>query len=302
MTATSPTSIADFFLFNQLLVAARLLLSLGRKFKEIAMSVNKIGIEWTNSTWNPFVGCRRISPGCMHCYAERMSSRQAAMQSRNPSDGKRRYYLKVIQHNHWNGEVRFVPEVLSEPLTWTDPRMIFVNSMSDTFHENVLIDDIRSVFDIIAETHWHTFQMLTKRSDRLLELSAQLIWPDNLWMGVSVETAPYVKRIDDLRKTGAKVKFISIEPLLGPISNLDLSGIDWVIVGGESGPGHRPMLIEWVREIRDQCAAQGVAFFFKQWGHISNNPVPSDPTAKENGGTAKGGCLLDGQEYKEFPA
>ena len=209
------------------------------------------GIEWTEATWNPVTGCTKVSPGCKHCYAERMSRRLKAM-------GQPKYA---------NGfELTVHPECLDQPLEWKKPRMIFVNSMSDLFHKDVPFSFIQDVFRVMRQAAQHTFQVLTKRSRRLLELNPRLDWPDNVWMGVSVENQDYKFRIDHLRKTAAHVKFLSLEPLLGPLPDLDLHSIDWVIVGGESGPGARPMDEAWVIDIRDQCQAHDVPFFFKQWG------------------------------------
>ncbi|MCH7493994.1 phage Gp37/Gp68 family protein [bacterium] len=210
-------------------------------------------IEWTEATWNPVTGCTKVSTGCRICYAERLSKRLQAMGSPNYKDG-----FKLTIHDHMVGL----------PLTWKTPKVVFVNSMSDLFHVGVPIAFIRRVFDVMEEANWHTFQVLTKRSGRLAKIAHKLKWPPNVWMGVSVETAKYVHRIDDLRRTPAKVKFLSLEPLLGPLPNLDLTGIDWAIVGGESGPGARPMEEEWVLEIKDQCQAAKVQFFFKQWGGV----------------------------------
>ncbi len=208
-------------------------------------------IEWTNSTWNPLTGCTKISPGCRNCYAERMAVRLRAMGQRNYANG-----FRLTLHEH----------ALSLPLRWRKAQSIFVNSMSDLFHRDVPAQFIARVFEVMAQAHWHRFQVLTKRSSRLLELGPGLPWPSNIWMGVSVESREYEFRIDHLRNTGATVKFLSIEPLLGPLGYLDLTGIDWVIVGGESGPGARSMQSEWVVDIRDQCKGAHVPFFFKQWG------------------------------------
>ncbi len=208
-------------------------------------------IEWTESTWNPLTGCTKISPGCKNCYAERMSRRLRLMG----------------QHNYRNGfELTLHEHAIETPLRWKTPQRIFVNSMSDLFHKKVPEAFIRRVFDTMERANWHQFQVLTKRADRLEDLSPRLPWAPNIWQGVSVENADYTFRIDHLRRTGAAVKFLSIEPLLGPIPDLDLTGIDWVIVGGESGPGCRPMAIEWVAEIRTACEAAGVPLFFKQTG------------------------------------
>jgi protein gp37 len=208
-------------------------------------------IEWTGSTWNPVTGCTKISPGCMHCYAERMAKRLQAMG----------------QKNYINGfELALHPHALELPLSWKKPQTIFVNSMSDLFLDKVPTDFIKQVFDVMNQAHWHTFQVLTKRSERLSELSPELSWAKNIWMGVSVESSDYTFRVDHLRSTGAHVKFLSIEPLLGPLPVLALTGIDWVIVGGESGPGARPVEEEWVVEIKEHCLRAKVPFFFKQWG------------------------------------
>jgi protein gp37 len=213
--------------------------------------MSKSAIEWTESTWNPLTGCTKISPGCKHCYAERMAIRLQAMGQRNYRNG-----FELTLHEH----------MLGLPLKWKSPQLIFVNSMSDLFQDGVPIEFIWRVFDTMRAAHWHLFQVLTKRSERLLELSPLIQWPDNVWMGVSVESEKYSFRIDHLRQTAAKVKFLSLEPLLGPLPKLKLKGIDWVIVGGESGPGARPMHENWVLEIRDACLDGAVPLFFKQWG------------------------------------
>ena len=203
-------------------------------------------IEWTESTWNPLTGCTKISPGCKHCYAERMARRLQAMGQPNYANG-----FKLTLHE----------QALNVPLTWKKPQMIFVNSMSDLFHRDVPAEFIQQVFSVMRRASWHTFQVLTKRSERLLELSRQIDWPANVWMGVSVETQDYVFRIDHLRQAGAHTRFLSLEPLLGPLPHLDLRGIHWVIVGGESGPGARPLRQEWLLQIRDQCQIARVPFF-----------------------------------------
>ncbi len=232
----------------------------------------RTSIEWTEATWNPLTGCNKISPGCKHCYAERMALRLQAM-----GLDKYRNGFRLTLH----------PEALDEPLRWKTPRIIFVNSMSDLFHHDVPVSFIQDVFTVMAKAHWHTFQVLTKRSSRLRALDALLSWPPNVWMGVSVENERYVDRIDDLRATGAAIKFLSCEPLLGPLPDLNLDGIDWVIVGGESGPGARPMDVHWVRHIRDQCLAAGVPFFFKQWGGTNKK---------------RAGRMLDGRLWNEMPS
>jgi protein gp37 len=211
----------------------------------------KSNIEWTEATWNPVTGCTKISPGCKHCYAERMSFRLQAMGQRNYANG-----FELTLHER----------MLEKPLSWKKPQLIFVNSMSDLFHDEVPVDFILKVFDVMQRASWHQFQVLTKRSQRLLELNSQIDWPDNVWMGVSVESQDYTFRIDHLRETDAVTKFLSLEPLLGPLSGLNLDGINWVIVGGESGPGARPMLEDWASQIRDQCNVASVPLFVKQMG------------------------------------
>ena len=234
------------------------------------MSTNS-NIEWTESTWNPLTGCTKISPGCKHCYAERMALRLQAMGQPNYANG-----FRLTLHEH----------VLSAPLTWKKPQMIFVNSMSDLFHRDIPVDFIQQVFAVMRQAHWHTFQVLTKRSERLMELDGEIDWPDNVWMGVSVERHEYIMRIDHLRQTHAPVKFLSLEPLLGPLPALDLARIDWVILGGESGPGARPLDPIWVTKVRDQCLAVGVPFFFKQWGGARKK---------------RAGRVLDGQTWDGMP-
>ena len=209
------------------------------------------GIEWTDATWNPVTGCTKISPGCKNCYAERLSVRLQAMGNPRYQDG-----FRVTLH----------PDLLTLPLRWRQPKRIFVNSMSDLFHEAISEDFISQIFEVMARADWHVFQVLTKRTERLASLAPRLPWAPNIWQGVSVETARYTSRIDHLRTVPAAVRFLSIEPLLGPIPNLLLDDIDWVIVGGESGPGRRPMAAAWARDIRDQCVRARVPFFFKQWG------------------------------------
>lgn len=210
-------------------------------------------IEWTEATWNPVTGCSKVSAGCRHCYAERMAARLQAMGQKNYRNG-----FLVTCH----------PQMLELPKRWKKPRLIFVNSMGDLFHEQVPLAFVQQCFAVMRETPQHTYQLLTKRSRRLAEVAGDLVWPANLWMGVTVESQAEVKRIIDLRRVSAAVRFLSIEPLLGPIKKLDLSGINWVIVGGESGPKARPIKEEWVVAIRDQCLQDGVAFFFKQWGGV----------------------------------
>lgn len=210
-------------------------------------------IEWTETTWNPVTGCDKVSPGCKHCYAERMAGRLQAMGAAKYRDGF---------------QVRVHPHELEAPLRWRRPRVVFVNSMSDLFHDSVPDAVIINVFQTMAMATQHTFQVLTKRSERLASLAGSLPWPPNVWMGVSVESPRYFDRIAHLQGVPAAVRFLSLEPLLAPLPGLPLGGIGWVIVGGESGPGARPMEVAWVREIRDRCQEQGVAFFFKQWGGV----------------------------------
>ncbi|MEH1958177.1 DUF5131 family protein [Nostoc sp.] len=230
------------------------------------MSSTHTGIEWTDKTWNPTTGCNKISPGCLHCYAEALTKR--------------------FPNNFKNGfDLTLHPERLAEPLKWRTPSRIFVNSMSDLFHEDVPLDFIKKVFKVIHETPWHIYQILTKRPERLLELASELEFRENIWLGVSVENQNYVHRVNFLRQVPATVRFLSCEPLLGEL-NLELTDIHWVIVGGESGQKHRPLKTEWVKDIHDQCQAAEVAFFFKQIG----------------GRTSKtGGRLLDGQIWDEMP-
>jgi protein gp37 len=228
-------------------------------------------IEWTESTWNPLTGCTKISPGCKFCYAERMAKRLQGMGQPRYANG-----FKLTLHE----------DVLELPLSWKKPQLIFVNSMSDMFHENVPAWFIQKTFDVMRRASWHQFQVLTKRSDCLLKMAPSINWPNNVWMGVSVERHEYVFRIDDLRETGAAVKFVSLEPLLGPLPKLNLHGIDWVIVGGESGPGARPMEKDWVLEIQTLCRKAQVPFFFKQWGGSNKK---------------KAGRLLQGRTWDELP-
>ncbi|MFY9561203.1 MAG: phage Gp37/Gp68 family protein [Terriglobales bacterium] len=234
-------------------------------------------IEWTDATWNPVRGCTKISPGCKHCYAETFAER----------------FRGVKGHPYEQGfDLRLVPEKLTEPFAWRSPKLVFVNSMSDLFQPGVPDEYVRAVSQVMATANWHTYQVLTKRSERLRDLlTANLQFAarqDNIWWGVSVEDRKYgLPRIDHLRQSPARVRFLSIEPLLEDLGEIDLSGITWVIVGGESGPGARPMRREWVISIRKQCRMQGVPFFFKQWGGVRK---------------VKNGRLLDGRTYDEYPA
>lgn len=228
-------------------------------------------IEWTDATWNPVTGCTKVSAGCKFCYAERMAKR-----------------LKLMgQANYANGfKLTLQPHMLDVPLKWKSPRRIFVNSMSDLFHKDVPVAYIQQVFSVMRRAHWHQFQILTKRPERLSELSSSLDWSPNVWMGTSVEDQRVISRIEKLRQCEAQLKFLSIEPLIGPITDLNFDGIHWVIVGGESGAGARPIKAEWVRTIRDACIVQGVPFFFKQWGGVQKS---------------KFGRELDGRTWDEFP-
>ncbi|GAA5534643.1 phage Gp37/Gp68 family protein [Deinococcus aluminii] len=230
------------------------------------MASSSTAIEWTDKTWNPTTGCNKVSPGCKHCYAETLTKRFK---------------------NHFENGFQFTihPDRLDQPKRWRKPSRIFVNSMSDLFHEEMPLDFLQQVFAVMNETPQHIFQVLTKRHERMLELAGELLWTDNIWLGVSVENQKYTHRVDFLRRTPAHVKFLSCEPLLGPL-DLDLHGIDWVITGGESGRGHRPIEVDWVRSIRDQCLQSDVAFFHKQWGGL--NPK-------------SGGRELDGVTWDQFP-
>jgi protein gp37 len=229
-------------------------------------------IEWTETTWNPVTGCSKISDGCRNCYAERLAKRLHAMGNPRYKNG-----FKVTLHH----------DLLESPLKWKNQRLIFVNSMSDLFHEKVPLSFIASVFDVMSKADWHVFQVLTKRSRRLVELAEKLPWPQNVWVGVTVESQKYTSRISDLSKVPASVRFISIEPMLSSISRLALRNIDWAVVGGESGPGCREMRAEWVRSVRAQCHAAQVPFFFKQWGGVRKKST---------------GRLLDGQTWDGMPA
>lgn len=228
-------------------------------------------IEWTDSTWNPVTGCTKISAGCKHCYALRMAKRLQAMGQPNYRNG-----FDLTMHDH----------MVDLPKRWKKPKRIFVNSMSDLFHADVPLEFILRVFKTMREADWHQYQVLTKRADRLEELDPELPWADQIWMGTSVENDKVKWRIDCLRNTKAAVKFLSLEPLIGALKNLDLTGIDWVIVGGESGAGARPMNPAWARDLRDQCLEQGVPFFFKQWGGVQKG---------------KHGRVLDGRTWDEYP-
>lgn len=244
-------------------------------------------IEWTELTWNPVTGCNKVSPGCKFCYAEVMSKRLKAMGLEKYKDGF---------------EIRIHANALNIPFTWKNPKVVFVNSMSDLFHPDVPLEFIKAVFGVMNNTPQHIYQVLTKRSERLLELSNQLKWSNNIWMGVSVENEEYSYRIDDLSKTNAKTKFLSIEPLIAPVETLNLDKIDWVIVGGESGHKARPIKRDWINYIKSKCESNSVAFFFKQWGKAKFNTNQNDPTIEsDHPQHAKGGCQLDGNIYRQMP-
>lgn len=235
--------------------------------------MNKTKIQWTEMTWNPITGCTKISDGCLNCYAARMAKRLKAM-------GNPRYINEFAVTVH--------KDLLEVPLDIKQPKMIFVNSMSDLFHKDVPDDIIIKVFETMNKAHWHTFQVLTKRPERVLAMdqAGLLKWSSNIWMGTTVENDKYVDRIDKLRETKANIKFLSCEPLLGSLKDISLEEIDWVIVGGESGPKSREMEKEWVLEFKELCEKDGVAFFFKQWGGINKK---------------KSGRLLDGKTYDGYP-
>ncbi len=240
----------------------------------------KTGIEWTEVTWNPTTGCDRMTAGCDNCYALTLSKRLKAM-------GAAKYQNDGDPRTSGPGfGITVHPEMLAEPYKWRQPRVVFVNSMSDLFHAKVPISFVRDVFAVIADTPQHTYQVLTKRSTRLRRVTDKLDWPDNLWMGVSVENADVLTRVKDLRTVPAAVRFLSCEPLLGPLAGIQLDGIGWVIAGGESGHGYRPMELAWARTIRDACVDADVPFFFKQWGGHTPKKL---------------GRELDGREWAEMP-
>jgi protein gp37 len=232
---------------------------------------DRSAIEWTEATWNPVTGCDKVSPGCAHCYAETFAER----------------WRGIPGHPYEQGfDLRIWPQRLEQPFRWKRPRLIFVNSMSDLFHEAIPDDYIAAVFGVMSEAKQHTFQILTKRHQRLSELASDLPWPPNVWMGVTIENRRFVHRADDLRRVPAAVRFISAEPLLGPLEGLDLAGIDWLISGGESGPKHRGVRVEWLRDLRDRCVQESVPYFFKQWGGFRSK---------------SGGRVLDGREWSQLP-
>lgn len=246
----------------------------------------KSTIEWTEVTWNPVTGCDKVSAGCKNCYAERMAKRLQAMGVEQYSNGF---------------ELTLAPQALDLPRKWKKQRIVFVNSMSDLFHDKVPTEYIKKVFKVMNETD-HIYQILTKRSERLQSVASELSWTENIWMGVSVENQTFTNRIEHLQGTGAKIKFLSIEPLIGEIRELNLDSINWVIVGGESGPRARKMKKEWVDFVKQRCEESNVPFFFKQWGKKEFNNNPLDPTTNpQHSNYAKGGCELDGEIYREFP-
>ncbi len=228
-------------------------------------------IEWTEATWNPVTGCSKISEGCVNCYAERLAKRLKAMGQKNYANG-----FNVTLH----------PHALTTPLKWKKSRLVFVNSMSDLFHHEVPLEFIQQIFHIMNQASWHRFQVLTKRAERLAELAPFLKWSENIWMGVTVEKDTYLDRLKYLKEVPATIKFLSLEPLLGPITNIDLTDIHWVIVGGESGPNARPMEKKWVIDIQKQCVESNVPFFFKQWGGVNKK---------------KAGRILNGRTFDEMP-
>lgn len=234
------------------------------------MSENS-SIEWTEATWNPITGCTPISSGCQNCYALRLAKRLKAMGNKSYING----FNLTLHH-----------ELLIRPLSWKKPKFIFVNSMSDMFHKDVPFEFIQDIFSVIKEANWHIFQILTKRSDNLKNLAHKLEWPKNVWMGVTIESKEYMDRINDLLDTPAAIKFLSLEPLLSDMPNINLKGVDWVIVGGESGPKARPMLKEWVIDIKNQCDNHNIPFFFKQWGGVQKK---------------KNGRKLNGKIYSNMP-
>jgi len=239
-------------------------------------------IEWTQETWNPITGCTKISPGCQHCYAEIMARRLKAMGQPQ--------YQNVVNGKRWTGAVELAPDSLYKPYKRKKPTMYFVNSMSDLFHKDVTTEWLDEIWAVMSIAEQHTFQVLTKRAeelpDRVGEMCDTFGVLKNVWLGVSIENGDYLNRIDFLQNTPAAIRFLSLEPLLGPLPGIDLSGIDWVIIGGESGPGARPMKAAWARDIRDQCQAANVPFFFKQWGGVNKK---------------KAGRLLDGRTWDEMP-
>ena len=232
---------------------------------------NNSAIEWTDATWNPVTGCTKVSPGCKYCYAERLALRLSAMGNPRYRNG-----FRLSLHR----------DLLELPLKWRQPKRIFVNSMSDLFHEDIPAEYVKTVFKVMNRASWHNFQILTKRPERLAKLAGDITWSPNIWQGVSVESPEYLWRIAHLRQVPARIRFLSLEPLLAAIPQLPLEGLHWVIVGGESGPRRRAITPDWVRGIRDQCRNRCVPFFFKQWGGFNSK---------------SGGCLLDGRKWQEWP-
>lgn len=244
-------------------------------------------IEWTEVTWNPTIGCSKVSEGCKYCYAEKWAYMQ---QKRGLQDYENGFRFQLMEDR------------INQPYTWKKPKIVFVNSMSDIFHEEISLEYLKKIFQVMNSTPQHTYQLLTKRTERLKELHSFLEWGKNIWMGVSVESNRYLGRIDVLRQTPAKIKFISFEPLLEQITSLNLSKIDWVIVGGESGGKARPIKTEWVVAIKESCKSSSTPFFFKQWGKTLFNPDQNDPTIKkDHKNHSRGGCLINGQIFRELP-
>ncbi|MDV2493983.1 hypothetical protein CMU02_14800 [Elizabethkingia anophelis] len=249
--------------------------------------MNKSNIEWTEITWNPTTGCTKVSNGCKNCYAERWANMQ---------------HKRGINQYRNGFELTLATERLNDPLKWKKPQIVFVNSMSDLFHNKVENDYIKKVFSVMNNTPQHTYQILTKRIERVKELADNIFWSDNIWLGVSVENTEFVERIEILKKIPAKIKFISFEPLLGDVKYNDFTDIDWVLVGGESGGKARKVEKEWIKSIIDNCKRQNTAFFFKQWGKRVFNPNQKDPTIdKKHPFYAKGGCMVDDKIYREYP-
>ncbi len=233
--------------------------------------MTKTKIEWTQSSWNPVTGCTKISDGCLHCYAEKMAKRLQAMGTKGYEKG----FEVTLQYHQ-----------LQKPLKLKKPQMIFVNSMSDIFHSKIPDDYILKIFEVMNKAYWHTFQVLTKRPERLKRLKDKIKWSDNIWLGVTIESNKYVKRVNYIKETDAKIKFISFEPLIDSVGDIDLNGIDWTIVGGESGHGARVIKKEWIYEIKRKCESLNIPFFFKQWGGTNKK---------------KNGRLLDGEIYDDMP-
>lgn len=249
--------------------------------------MNRSNIEWTEVTWNPTTGCTKVSTGCKNCYAERWANMQ---------------HKRGINQYRNGFDLTLAVERLNAPLKWKIPQVVFVNSMSDLFHDKVETDYIKKIFSVMNDTPQHTYQILTKRIERIEDISTSIFWSDNIWLGVSVENNEFLERIEILKKTQAKVKFISFEPLLGDIEYNDFAGIDWILVGGESGGKARKVEKEWITSIRDNCKRHNIAFFFKQWGKRIFNPDPKDPTIDKNHPFyAKGGCMIDNKIYREYP-